>query len=340
MRFSQLLGKTLRQVGAEADTQSHQLMLRAGLIYQVAAGVYSYLPTGWRALRKLETVIREEMNATGAQELVMPVLQPCEMWEQSGRRKPFGQTLFTLKDRRERELCLGPTHEEIVTDIVAHQVKSYRDLPLSLYQIQVKFRDEARPRGGLLRVREFHMKDCYSFHADEASLDEGYRAVCAAYQLVSSKIDPNDATKAQASIDRVLANVNALQSKAAALKQKTETGMTAWQAREADFDRAGDQIVEMSDGGYEKANAFRAVHDAILTKAKDRNYRQAYRCASSQSGGDRRLCQCFPRSRLDHLLSHSGHRPPCSSEGAGSGSCGHSRDPSKCSSRRSKGLRS
>lgn len=188
MRFSQLLGKTLRQVSAEADTPSHQLMLRAGLIYQVAAGIYSYLPTGWRALRKLESVIREEMDRAGGQELMMPVLQPCELWDQSGRRKAFGQTLFTLKDRRERVLCLGPTHEEIVTDIVAHQVKSYRDLPLSLYQIQVKFRDEPRPRGGLLRVREFHMKDMYSFHADEASLDEGYRTVARAYERIFSRL--------------------------------------------------------------------------------------------------------------------------------------------------------
>ncbi|MBM2831132.1 MAG: proS [Dehalococcoidia bacterium] len=188
MRFSQLLGKTLRQVSAEADTPSHQLMLRAGLIYQVAAGIYSYLPTGWRALRKLESVIREEMDRAGGQELMMPVLQPCELWDQSGRRRPFGQTLFTLKDRRERVLCLGPTHEEVVTDIVAHQVKSYRDLPLSLYQIQVKFRDEPRPRGGLLRVREFHMKDMYSFHADEASLDEGYWRVARAYERIFSRL--------------------------------------------------------------------------------------------------------------------------------------------------------
>ncbi|MDP2744188.1 MAG: proline--tRNA ligase [Dehalococcoidia bacterium] len=188
MRFSQLLGKTLRQVSAEADTPSHQLMLRAGLIYQVAAGIYSYLPTGWRALRKVESVIREEMDRAGGQELMMPVLQPCELWDQSGRRRPFGQTLFTLKDRRERVLCLGPTHEEVVTDIVAHQVKSYRDLPLYLYQIQVKFRDEPRPRGGLLRVREFHMKDMYSFHTDEASLDEGYWTVARAYERIFSRL--------------------------------------------------------------------------------------------------------------------------------------------------------
>jgi prolyl-tRNA synthetase len=163
-------------------------MLKAGLIYQVAAGVYSYLPTGWRALRKIESIIREEMDRAGGQELMMPVLQPCELWEQSGRRSAFGQTMFTLNDRRERLLCLGPTHEEVITQIVSRQVKSYRDLPLFLYQIQVKFRDEPRPRGGLLRVREFHMKDLYSFHADEASLDEGYHTVSMAYQKIFSRL--------------------------------------------------------------------------------------------------------------------------------------------------------
>ncbi len=188
MRFSQLFGRTLHQVSAEADTVSHQLMLKAGLIYQVAAGIYSYLPTGWRALRKIETIIREEMDRAGGQELMMPTLQPYELWDQSGRGKAFGQTMFTLRDRRDRQLCLGPTHEEVITHIVSRQVKSYRDLPLFLYQIQIKFRDEPRPRGGLLRAREFHMKDLYSFHADEASLDEGYRTISLAYQKIFSRL--------------------------------------------------------------------------------------------------------------------------------------------------------
>lgn len=191
MRFTNLFGKTLRQISGEADTASHQLMLKSGLIYQVAAGVYSYLPTGWRVLRKVEAIIREEMDGVGGQELMMPVLQPCELWDQSGRRKAFGQTMFNLLDRRERQLCLGPTHEEVVTDIVSHQVKSYRDLPLFLYQIQVKFRDEARPRGGLLRVREFHMKDMYSFHASDASLAEGYQTVSQAYARLFSRLGLN-----------------------------------------------------------------------------------------------------------------------------------------------------
>ncbi|MCD6358879.1 MAG: proline--tRNA ligase, partial [Dehalococcoidia bacterium] len=163
MRLSKILGKTLRQTPVETESISHQLMLKAGMIYQVAAGVYSYLPFGWQALRKIEGIIREELDAIDGQELRMSVLQPIELWSKTGRDLTFGDNLFTLNDRRGRQFCLGPTHEEAITDIVAHNVNSYRDLPLLLYQIQTKFRDEPRPRGGLLRVREFDMMDLYSF---------------------------------------------------------------------------------------------------------------------------------------------------------------------------------
>ncbi len=187
MRISKLFGKTQREIPAEAETASHQLLLRAGMIYQVAAGVYSYLPLAWRALKKIENIIREEMDAAGGQELMMPVLQPLELWQESGRDQAFGEGLFTLCDRRERNLCLGPTHEEVVTKLVSYFVKSYRDLPLRLYQIQTKFRDEPRPRGGLLRVREFTMKDLYSFDVDEAGLDESYNLMLKAYQNIYAR---------------------------------------------------------------------------------------------------------------------------------------------------------
>ncbi|MBI4299442.1 MAG: proline--tRNA ligase [Chloroflexi bacterium] len=187
MRVSQLFGKTLRDEPAEAETVSHRLMLKAGLIHQVAAGVYSYLPLAWRSLRKIEQIIREEMEAAGGQELRMPALQPRELWEQSGRAEAFGPTLFTLQDRRERAMIIAPTHEEVITSIVRANVRSYRDLPLILYQIQTKFRDELRPRGGLIRVREFDMKDAYSFDPDEDGLDNSYRAMVQAYKNIYSR---------------------------------------------------------------------------------------------------------------------------------------------------------
>jgi len=184
MRISQLFGKTLREIPAEAETASHQLLLRAGMIQQVAAGVYSYLPLGWRVLKKIENIIRDEMDKAGGQELMMPVLQPLELWQETGRDQAFGQSLFTLCDRRERDLCLGPTHEEVVTKLVSQNVRSYRDLPLLLYQIQTKFRDEPRPRAGLLRVREFTMKDLYSFDIDEEGLDQSYDKMLKAYKNI------------------------------------------------------------------------------------------------------------------------------------------------------------
>ena len=187
MRFSKLFGKTLRQAPAEAENISHQLLLRAGMIAQEAAGIYSYLPSGWRVLRKIENIIREEMDKAGGQELMLPILQPFELWQQSGRYVSFGQTMFTLTDRKEHKLALGPTHEEVIADLAHRYVQSYRDLPLLVYQIQAKFRDEPRPRGGLLRVREFIMKDLYSFDADEAGLDESYRKMSQAYQNIYAR---------------------------------------------------------------------------------------------------------------------------------------------------------
>jgi prolyl-tRNA synthetase len=187
MRSTQLFGKTLREDPSEADTASHRLLVRAGLISQVAAGVYSYLPMALRSLRKIETIIREEMDAAGGQEVLLPVLQPLELWEQSGRAAAMGPTLFRLLDRRERPLARGPTQEEVITELVRRNVRSYRDLPLNLYQIQTKLRDEARPRAGLIRVREFAMKDAYSFHASQEDLDKTYLRMVQAYHNIFSR---------------------------------------------------------------------------------------------------------------------------------------------------------
>jgi len=184
MRLSHHFGRTLRQVPAEAETPSHQLLLRAGLVQQLAAGIYSYLPLGWRVLRKIEQIIREEMDAAGGEELMLPALHPIEIWEASGRLPLFGDTVFTLSDRRKRGLVLGPTHEEVMADLFKRHVQSYRELPLMPYQIQVKFRDEARPRGGLIRVREFTMKDLYSFDVDEEGLDESCQKMLRAYKNI------------------------------------------------------------------------------------------------------------------------------------------------------------
>jgi prolyl-tRNA synthetase len=179
VRVSRLLSKTLREVPADADTISHQLMVRAGLINQLVAGIYSYLPLGWRSLRKIENIVRDEMDKAGAQEMLMPVLHPAELW---GDR--MADIRFTLHDRRERQLTLGPTHEEVITQLAARYVHSYRDLPLNMYQIQTKFRDEPRPRGGLIRAREFSMKDAYSFDVDEAGLDIAYDKMLRAYRNI------------------------------------------------------------------------------------------------------------------------------------------------------------
>ena len=187
MRLSKMFGKTLREDPTEAELASHRLMLRAGFIHQVSAGIYSYLPLAWRSLRKIEQIIREEMDAAGGQELRMSVLQPRELWQGSGRDDEYGPDMFRLADRRDRSLVLAPTHEELLTTMVNANVQSYRDLPLVLYQIQTKFRDEPRPRGGLLRVREFDMKDAYSFDMDEEGLDASYQAMVQAYKNIFTR---------------------------------------------------------------------------------------------------------------------------------------------------------
>ena len=189
MRISKLFGKTQREVPAEADTISHQLLLKAGMIHQVAAGVYAYLPLAWRALKKIENIIRDEMDKAGGQELMMPALQPLELWQETGRDLAFGKSLFTFSDRRDRKLALGPTHEEIITKMASYNVQSYRDLPLLVYHIQTKFRDELRPRAGLIRVREFTMKDLYSLDADEEGLDQSYNKMLQAYQNIYARCE-------------------------------------------------------------------------------------------------------------------------------------------------------
>lgn len=181
MRWTQSLIPTLKETPSEAEITSHQLMIRAGLIRKLASGVYSYLPLGWRVLQKVEEIIRQEMNAQGAQEVLLPALQPRELWDKSGRYEVIKDIMVWFKDRHGRELILGPTHEEVITDLVASNVKSYRDLPLILYQIQTKFRDEPRPRFGVLRSCEFIMKDAYSFDKDWEGLDISYKKMYEAY---------------------------------------------------------------------------------------------------------------------------------------------------------------
>ncbi len=187
MRMSKMFGKTLRNNPAEAELASHRLMLRAGMIYQVSAGLYSYMPLALRSLRKIERIIREEIDEAGGQEVYMSALQPLELWDESGRSDAMGSELFRLRDRRERPLVLAPTHEELLTYMVKANVNSYRDLPLIIYQIQTKFRDEPRPRGGLIRVREFDMKDAYSFDIDQAGLDASYDAMAQAYRNIFNR---------------------------------------------------------------------------------------------------------------------------------------------------------
>jgi prolyl-tRNA synthetase len=188
MRLSAYPLQNLKEVPAEAEIVSHQLMLRAGLIRRLAAGLYTWLPMGLRVLRRVERIIREEMDRAGALEVLMPTIQPAELWQESGRWEHFGPELLRLKDRHERSFVYGPTHEEVITDIARRELKSYRQLPVNFYQIQLKFRDEIRPRFGVMRAREFIMKDAYSFHLDEASLDEGYRQMYDAYTRIFSRM--------------------------------------------------------------------------------------------------------------------------------------------------------
>lgn len=187
MRVSNVLNPTLREVPAEAEVVSQKLMLRAGLIRKATSGIYTYLPLGLRVLRKIEQIVREEMDDKGGQEVLLPIIQPAELWRETGRWDVYGPEMFRLKDRHDREFCLGPTHEEIVTDLVRGEVRSYKQLPLLLYQIQNKYRDERRPRFGLMRGREFVMKDLYSFDKDEAGLAESYQKMYDAYMRIFTR---------------------------------------------------------------------------------------------------------------------------------------------------------
>ena len=188
MRTSQFPLNTLKETPSDAEIVSHQLMLRAGLIRKLAAGLYTWLPLGLRVLRKVERVVRDEMDKAGALEVSMPVVQPAELWQESGRWEKYGPELARLKDRHEREFCLGPTHEEIITDLARAEIKSYKQLPINYYQIQTKFRDEIRPRFGVMRAREFLMKDAYSFHLDQESLQQTYDAMYLAYSNIFTRL--------------------------------------------------------------------------------------------------------------------------------------------------------
>lgn len=184
MRYSEMHLPTLREIPSDAEVVSHKLMIRAGMIRKLTSGIYSYLPLGYRVIRKVEQIVREEMNKAGAQEVFMPTVQPAELWEESGRWVHYGKELLRFRDRHDRPYCLGPTHEEVITDLVRNDVKTYRQLPLNLYQIQTKFRDEVRPRFGVMRCREFGMKDAYSFDADEAGAEKSYEKMFTAYNNI------------------------------------------------------------------------------------------------------------------------------------------------------------
>ena len=188
MRTSRFFVSTLKEAPSEAELVSHRLMLRAGLIRRLASGLYTWMPMGLKVLRKVEAVVREEMDAAGAIELLMPAVQPAELWQESGRWEFYGAELLRLKDRHQRDFCFGPTHEEVITDVARREVKSYKQLPLNFYQIQTKFRDEIRPRFGVMRAREFVMKDAYSFHADFESLEATYRVMHATYSRIFERL--------------------------------------------------------------------------------------------------------------------------------------------------------
>ena len=191
MRASQCLIATQKETPADAEVISHQLMLRAGLIRKLASGLYNWMPMGLRVLRKVENIVREEMNNAGAQELLMPIVQPAELWEESGRWQQYGGELLRIHDRHNRDFCLGPTHEEVITDLARNELSSYKQLPVNFYQIQTKFRDERRPRFGVMRAREFLMKDAYSFHATQESLDDTYNIMYQAYTNIFTRLGLN-----------------------------------------------------------------------------------------------------------------------------------------------------
>ncbi|MFW5825460.1 MAG: proline--tRNA ligase [Marinobacter sp.] len=188
MRASRYLIATLKETPSDAEIVSHQLMLRAGMIRKLASGLYTWLPMGLRVLRKVERIVREEMDRSGGQEVLMPAVQPAELWQESGRWQQYGDELLRLKDRHERDFCFGPTHEEVITDLIRNELKSYKELPANFYQIQTKFRDERRPRFGVMRAREFLMKDAYSFHVDSASLDQTYEVMHRTYCAIFDRL--------------------------------------------------------------------------------------------------------------------------------------------------------
>ncbi|MDB4183800.1 proline--tRNA ligase, partial [Gammaproteobacteria bacterium] len=188
MFWSKVFIPTLKDSPQDAEVISHQLMLRAGMIRKVSSGIYTWLPLGLKVLRKIENIVREEMDQSGAQEVLMPMVHPKELWEETKRWEKMGPELLRFKDRHDRDFCLGPTHEEVITDLVRNNVKSYKELPLNIYQIQTKFRDEIRPRYGVMRGREFLMKDSYSFNIDEVSLQETYLLMRNTYKKILERI--------------------------------------------------------------------------------------------------------------------------------------------------------
>jgi prolyl-tRNA synthetase len=188
MKLSQYPLKTYKDSPAEAELTSHRLMLRSGLIKKLASGLFTWMPLGLKVLKKIENIVRDEMNATGALEILMPAIQPSDLWEETGRWDEYGSLLLKMNDRHDRSFCFGPTHEEVITDIVRNELNTYKQLPVNFYQIQTKFRDEIRPRYGVMRAREFLMKDSYSFHLDQASLDEEYKKIGQAYDNIFNKL--------------------------------------------------------------------------------------------------------------------------------------------------------
>ncbi|MCW8883118.1 MAG: proline--tRNA ligase, partial [Sedimenticola sp.] len=191
MRTSQFPLQTVKETPSDAEISSHQLMIRAGMIRKLAAGLYTWLPMGLRVLRKIETIVREEMDRSGALEVLMPSVQPAELWQESGRWEQYGPELLRLNDRHNRAFCYGPTHEEIITDLARNELHSYKQLPINFYQIQTKFRDEIRPRFGVMRAREFLMKDAYSFHVDQASLQQTYDLMHQTYSQIFTRCGLN-----------------------------------------------------------------------------------------------------------------------------------------------------
>jgi len=188
MRVSKFFISTLKEAPAEAELPSHRLMLRAGYIRKLASGLYTWMPLGLRVLRKVEAVVREEMDRSGGIELLMPAVQPAELWQETGRWDVFGPQMLKIRDRHDHQFCFGPTHEEVITDIARREVKSYRQLPLNFYQIQTKFRDEVRPRFGVMRAREFMMKDAYSFHSSFESLEQTYQVMYETYSRIFTRL--------------------------------------------------------------------------------------------------------------------------------------------------------